>query len=122
MFLQFVSVTNSYTNGSAFGSTAVNILDISVIIQFLFPLKLSSVSQLINNKSNGLQKLRNYFKQKTTSVFNLVALSHSWKYVSFSKRSNKKQIRSRLITKKLKFEVKIVKKGFSQWKDHCFLI
>ena len=67
MLLQLFDVI-SYTTGSAFGSTAINVLDISVIIQFLSHLKSSSISQLINGK------LRTTTKGTMTSAFNLRAL------------------------------------------------
>ena len=47
---------NSYTNESAFGSTALNVLDTSLIILFLSHLNSSSISQLISGKSSDLQK------------------------------------------------------------------
>ena len=74
MLLQLFDVI-LYTTGSAFGSTAINVLDISVIIQFLSNLNSSSISQLINGKSRDLPKLLNYFKGTTISAFNLLALS-----------------------------------------------
>ena len=39
-----VAVATSYTSGSAFGLTVLNVFDISDITQFLFHLKSSSIS------------------------------------------------------------------------------
>ena len=64
-----VAVAAWYTTGLAFGSTALNILDISDITIFC-PSQVKFISQLINSKSRDPQKLLKHFNEPTTSGFN----------------------------------------------------
>ena len=67
----FAEVATSYLTGSVFG-TALDVLDVSDITQYLDHDKSSSISQLINGKSRDLQKLLKYFNGTTTSVSNVL--------------------------------------------------
>ena len=64
-----VAVTTSYSISSAFGSPALNVLDISDNTQFFDHLKSSSISQLSNGESRDVQKLRKYFHGIIASSF-----------------------------------------------------
>ena len=75
MSLDTQPTDNSPDAQLAFGSTALNILDISDIIEFLAYFKSSSISQLINGKPRDRQKFPKSFNETTTSAFNLFALS-----------------------------------------------
>ena len=69
----FAEVVTSYLTGLVFG-TALDVLDVSDITQYLDCGKSSSISQLINDKSRALQKLLNYFNGTKTSASNLPPL------------------------------------------------
>ena len=69
----FAEVAISYLTGSVFG-TALDVLDVSDITQYLDCDKSSSISQLIKDKSRALQKLLNYFNGTKTSASNLPPL------------------------------------------------
>ena len=69
----FAEVATSYLTGSVFG-TALDVLDVSDITQYLDCDKSSSISQLIKDKSRALQKLLNYFNGTKTCASNLPPL------------------------------------------------
>ena len=69
----YAEVVTSYLTGLVFG-TALDVLDVSDITQYLDCGKSSSISQLINDKSRALQKLLNYFNGTKTSASNLPPL------------------------------------------------
>ena len=71
MIYPVVVVVTSYSGGSP---TALNVFDISDITQFFVHIKSSSISQLINGKSEDFQKLLKHFNGAATSASNTLLL------------------------------------------------